>query len=386
MEPYESFVRRLEEDTLFVSILEGLEDSGVELDSEEFSETFAEVLEKGVPRATDALGRALQELSDAMLCDWASLQAGFETRLRKRWAKPFDALRTTVVGCYELGKAICEEEQVYVEPGEYRFEALRRIHAKACQTAWEVVCLIESGYAKGALARWRTLHELSVVALFLVDRDDWIAERYLLHQYVESFDAARQINQHAEALGMTPISDGELQELREDVADLKERFGKSFGARYGWAVDALGKTNPKFYHLEKTVRLEYLRPFVKLACHGIHAGPKGLFFDPGLTEDVRNLMLVGSSNTGFTDAAQLTATSLVRATGTLVALKPGVDRLVMMNAVARQADEVGESFFEVQQELERLPYPPERNAPTTVRLVHWLRQVRCRIRRALRRS
>jgi hypothetical protein len=47
-----------------------------------------------------------------------------------------------------------------------------------------------AGYASGAHARWRTLHEIAVVALFIAQEDNSTAERYVHHRFVKSYEDA----------------------------------------------------------------------------------------------------------------------------------------------------------------------------------------------------
>ena len=54
----------------------------------------------------------------------------------------------------------------------------------------EIICLLENGFADGAMARWRTLHEIAIVAIVLSKHGEDIAQGYLDHQAVESKRAA----------------------------------------------------------------------------------------------------------------------------------------------------------------------------------------------------
>ncbi len=76
--------------------------------------------------------------------------------------------------------------------GDFVFDVVIRLHARACQIASEVLKLLKSGFADGAHARWRSLHEVAVVALFIHKHGNDVAEKYLLHDVVESYRAATQ--------------------------------------------------------------------------------------------------------------------------------------------------------------------------------------------------
>lgn len=377
-------IDRLKADSLFLAILQAIDIEGVDLtDEESFAEHFRLALDTVIPSAAEVFGEELLRRSSSMLCDWASLQHGFESRLRRRWARPFDRLRTTVVSCFEVGRDLSDEEQGHVDSADFEFEALRRIHGRACQTAWEVICLIESGYANGALTRWRTLHELAVVSLFILEHGQSVAERYLLHTSVDSLEAIKKMATHCEALGIARPADVDRTALERSVEALVDRFGPPFKTPYGWAADVLGNKRPTFAVIEESVAFDHMRPFFKLACHGVHAGPKGLYFNVGVPDGTPEMILAGASNTGFTDPAQLTAQSLVVVTSAFVASKPSVERLVMMHAVSELSSGVGEHFFKVQQTVESLP-PRGRLIPNFVRGIDQrIRRARYWIRRSL---
>jgi len=88
----------------------------------------------------------------------------------------------------------------------YRRFVLTRLHVRACQVSDEVITLLENGFADGAMARWRTLHELGVVATLIADGDERLAERYIHHDAV---DVKRQANDYEQVqvpIGYPPLS------------------------------------------------------------------------------------------------------------------------------------------------------------------------------------
>ena len=57
--------------------------------------------------------------------------------------------------------------------------ALLRIHETAIKVMREAKILLENGSASGAMARWRTLFELSVVANYLIKHPE-LSEKYIM--------------------------------------------------------------------------------------------------------------------------------------------------------------------------------------------------------------
>src|SRR5205823_6426740 len=115
---------------------------------------------------------------------------------------------------------------------------------RSSRVGGEIVRLIRSGFADGAHARWRTLHEIAVVAQFLGKHGNAMAERYLLHDAVRACRAAERYAQHSAALGWESIEDEELKALRTRRDDLIQRFGKPFGTDFGWAAEQLQEGSP----------------------------------------------------------------------------------------------------------------------------------------------
>jgi hypothetical protein len=179
-----------------------------------------------------------------------------------------------------------------------------------------------------------------------------IAERYLLHDAVESYKAARLYQQYSNALGYEPLSDEEFGEIKSTYDHLISRFGLSFKEDYGWASSVLQKPSPTFRDIEEKVGLDHLRPFYKMASHNVHANPKGVLFKLGLFPESQDILLAGPSNLGLADPGHETAISLGQITTALLTTKPNVDRLVLCKILIRLAEEIGDEFLAAQKSLE----------------------------------
>lgn len=277
----------------------------------------------------------------------------FENRLKKDWKKPFALFEMFLEIALEAGNEFNNEfRKDETEKENYIFEVLTRLHARACQVASEVIVLLKSGFADGAHARWRSLHEIAVVGSFIKMYGNDIAERYLLHEVIESYKAPNLYQKHHELLGDEPISQDEYDSIKTLREKLITRFGDSYKNNYGWASSVLNKNDPSFSDIEEHVGLDYLRPYYKLASHNVHANPKGVMFKLGLLPSTHNILLSGPSNVGFTDPAQGAAISLGNITITLLTSKPTIDNLVICNILLTLQSEIGEEFFKVQREIE----------------------------------
>ncbi len=347
---------------------EGEEEIVVDLEEGESIEEFVNgLIFKAVPEIVKATAgeilRILKQNLGQLLKERAEERESFEKRLHEVWGEAFNLLEMLVHLSLEAGDDFNREFRDEMASEEnFVFEALTRLHARACQVASEVLTLLKSGYADGAHARWRSLHEIAVVSLFIDKYGNEVAERYLLHDSVESYKAARLYQKYHERLGVEPLSTREMEELESVYNALIERFGSDYKNQYGWASTALGKAKPTFRDIEEDVSLDHLHPYYKLASHNVHANPKGVFFRLGLYPESTDILLAGPSNTGFADPAHGTALSLSQATITLLMMRPNIDRLVFSEVLLMLTDEIGEAFLSIQKSLENQSRPTPRAA------------------------
>ena len=81
-----------------------------------------------------------------------------------------------------------EEKQRQIR---YKYLALLQLHGRGRQQYLEVLCLLRSGFADGAFARWRSMYELCIVAYFISKNDETVAKAF----YDDSFLAdAKEYN------------------------------------------------------------------------------------------------------------------------------------------------------------------------------------------------
>jgi hypothetical protein len=110
------------------------------------------------------------------------------------------------------------------------FDVLVRLHAKACLISQEITCLLKNGFADGAHARWRALHETIITSMFLSKNGRDAVERYLYHELVES-KGADQHRKYQSRLNAIGLSDKEFDDLKAEYARVIDRYGKDWRYR-----------------------------------------------------------------------------------------------------------------------------------------------------------
>lgn len=240
----------------------------------------------------------------------------------------------------EFNKSVRNDVEKEISP---RFEVLSRSHARSCQVALEILTLLQNGFADGADARWRTLHEIAVETNVINRHDDDLAVRYLDHDIIQKRESARTFQAHCHELGYEAVTDEELQELETAYTRLIRQHGKDFANENGWAAHLTGKPRPRFKDIEVIAKFEHMRPLYKMACLNVHGGARGLFFRLGLSyEEDENLLLAGPSTNGLANPIQNTAYSLLQITAALLTYDINLDYLVTMKVLHQLEQEIFE--------------------------------------------
>lgn len=272
----------------------------------------------------------------------------FEQRLWRHWRRPLGGYAMLISIADELGQEVNEEVRLRKRVPAVA-DALTRLHARACQIAREIEVLLRTGYADGALARWRTLHEIVVVAYFIESHGRDMAERYLAHLDIENYRSALSYRDHTQRRRFAPLNQEHLAELQRRRDRLVTKYGPSFKEDYGWASSAFGGKRATFRDIEKATDLDHWRPDYKLASHNVHAGPKGISFRLGLLEG-EDLLLSGASMHGLADVGINAAISLIQITTIAMNQATDLDRLCTVSAMLTLMDEVVVAFDQVAQQ------------------------------------
>ena len=341
------------QEILEATLLEILEDGNLE----ELSEAQETKIASMIPGLTDAVAEPMLETIKRNAASGLKVerqqQRQFEKRHRQRWRKPLDLLHLLISIAREAGTDFNSEfRNDAVRSGDALFEVLTRLHARACQVSLEILALLRSGYADGAHARWRSLHEISTVSCFIGQQGQQVAEKYLLHETVQRYKSACQYQKYAERINDEPFTDEEFNRIKSRRDKLVERFGKPFGSDYGWAASALSNDRPRMSDIEEHAELSHWKPYYRMASDNVHPNSHGSYYRLGLDPHADDVLLAGPSNFGLEVPGHSTAISLHQATAVLLTNRSNFDCIVVLKILEKLVDEIGEAFLEVHQELD----------------------------------
>ena len=343
------------QETLEASLMEIVSGEGFAGSLDDWQAAIAETIPDVAQSTAESMLAKIKNDAAAGLKEKWDYQQQFEERLRQHWGKPLELLDLFISLATEAGSEFNETfRDEAARSNDPVFKALTLLHARACQIASATLVLLRSGYADDAHARWRALHEIAVVALFISEKGRTVAEQYLLHDTVQRYKLALRHREHAKAIQEEPITQKEFEELKAERDKLVARFGTPFKEDYGWAASTLGKMRPSIVDIEDSVGLEHWRPYYGMASSNVHANAHGAYYRLGSSLRPGELLLAGPSNAGLADPGHSTAISLSQITTEILATEPTLDNIVISNILLKLVDEIGEAFLQSHRELEAL--------------------------------
>lgn len=310
---------------------------------EEKEAEFNRLFNAAEPELVESTLSICRSYATSMLPSNRARDREFEDRCLERWMAAFDHLEIMWHVAEELGEKNSEEVRrtFGFDAGSVRV-ALDNLFPKALLISREIICLLKGGYPDGALARWRSLHEVVVTSMYISKHGEEVALSYLASFHFAARRAMRQLVEHASKSGIEPPTLEELAEFDARCTDAETRLGRCVerDADGEWPKINPIKQHRNFYEIEKSVDLGHWRPRYKWASMYLHAGHRPNTHVLGMSESERDAHLTGQSNGGFVDPMQMTAISLGQATITYLLSEVNVDRLVYAKVMSQLVDEM----------------------------------------------
>ena len=283
----------------------------------------------------------------------------FESRNVDKWEKAFCLFDNYIQLTSEVVSEYRKHNESTAEEAEdHQFIALIQLHAKAILVARETQALVSAGFADGALARWRTSHELAVCARAIATSKE-SGFRFLLSEHVKNANDMRCFEEYHQRLNHAPLTkemwDINLLRETEALAILGKNYDKK--GDYEWArplANENGIPNKKrisLKTLEELVGLDHYRPYFSWACEKNHAQSKVNYANLGTSCNEKNpLFLVGASSFGHLEPIDCTVLSLLFTTTACLTPYPSLDTIVFNHVLAEFAAQVSQECIAVVKE------------------------------------
>lgn len=326
--------------------------------------------------------RDLIEQVDEMVRSAEIDRSNFSTSHNAIWGKSLDLLdfhiHFSIHTCQYISNQ-CSKTNVCRD--SYWLQVISRLQVRACRTALDILALLRAGFADGAHARWRSLHELAVVTTLIALGGEELAERYAKHGNIDTLKSAQKFYA-TRGSDRWPIENHRnLKSHVSEVAKLKSSYGDQFTTDYGWASKHLRMKNPRFSDIESFVGMAHYRPYYHLAGLNIHASSRCQFESPSIPQDSLSISY-GPSNYGVAEPAHSTAITLTQCIGAVLTSEDmpdlPLDLLIALQTLVRISDEIGKRLVDAASELQ----PNTQSARTTYRrrLVPKRRSIKLRTR------
>jgi Family of unknown function (DUF5677) len=171
------------------------------------------VISETVSVCADAMLNSWKQTAPRILREKKIKNDNFKELIHEKWGKAIDLLEILVNTCIEAGYYFNEEMYDKISEDEILVvEVITMLHGRACQLSLEILTLLKNGWSDSALARWRTLHEIVVTAIFIAKNGRDTAERYISHINITSYNEAKKYNENCIALGFEALPTEEIGE------------------------------------------------------------------------------------------------------------------------------------------------------------------------------
>ena len=307
-----------------------------DMSEDEMLSFFIDSLTKSIPEVSDVIFKSILKTIPDILPHIQSDISEFVERNIYYWQKGLNLLEVLNSVNLEIGESTWKEWDIENTNEEHKREVLRRLHVKSCQVVAEIICLLKNGFADGALARWRTLHEIATFMFVISDNNEQLAERFIDYYKVERYNSLVVYEKRRPVLGYKPIDKKHISRIENDYKVVQEKYGSEFSKAYGWASKIITKKGRiNFYDIENKVGMGKNKPFFKMACDRIHLSCGSIFSSLGNEFD-DSIVLAGPSNTGLSTPAILTAISISQIISALTtAFKSKYDLLIYSSIAKR---------------------------------------------------
>lgn len=211
-------------DHFLVSLLEKFENDE-ELEEFTAGTGFSKLIEETSDDMAKSLADGILDNSYEQLNTEKVSRIGFEQRNYQRWREGFDYLTALINSCAEIGEAASQHFQENIEVvGGAKASAAITLHARCTRVAGEAFALMRCGYADGAFARWRTMHELYVTCIFIANSSEIVAQRYHDAWLLRRFKSAKEHQRYEQRANLREFEDSELQLLKIECERIETKY------------------------------------------------------------------------------------------------------------------------------------------------------------------
>ena len=263
---------------------------------------------------------------------------GRRFEIMQKWNSGFIYLQGAIKISEEVSMSLVDtlnEDENMNEENRRILAFLLKLHAKSIQMGKEVFSLLKYGHPDGALARWRSLHENTVIFRLLSSKikdsnfTANIIDRFICYSYIKEYIGKV-------SKGYINVDEETMNKLKINKKEILLKYGKDLTKPNMWAKPLFkGRSKIQFHDLEKMAEMDILNTFYKQANSHVHTSPDGMYDSLSFSPEINQAMsyLYGGSNYGLEMPAGLTAISITQITASLLLFENKIDRRVMVEVL-----------------------------------------------------
>jgi hypothetical protein len=324
-------------------------------------------------KLAEALAKAFSDPESDMARAIARQVQAEHEEISQTWNEQFISFRLFLAFALEAGQGFQRE---FLADGRFEHDpllgALMRHHALGIRVGGEVIELLEGGYPDAAFARWRTLHELAVYSVTILNYGSECAARYIEWSEKENLEGALEFNDSAAEMEREPIPEQDIDAIKNRLKAIRDHWVSNkwinnkdkeigFGGQNAWAR-IFTKTG-KFHKLQEFAGMQKWRNDYKAASLSIHPTTRTHRALLGAPRDSPELLLVGRSNSGgIADPAIKAAIAISQITMAFLHARINdsigneeavLERIANMKALEILCDAVEQTFFQKSREIDK---------------------------------
>ncbi len=266
----------------------------------------------------------------------------FERSLYKKYGPILDTSTELLGVCLEAVESHREITHANLGEKDTVLPMVLRLEARVHRIASEILALVRAGYATGALSRWRSMHETTVVMSYIIEYGERAIKLMQAHEAISGYKAMKDYQTYHKQLNLLPYSSYEMRLAKRRYDRRIARYGRNFKRDYGW-VSILTPSVTDFRSLEKHVGIDHLRPYYKLSSMGVHMEWKSLTTGEEFEAlHKHGVVLVGPADYGFEDAISLAMITAAHATTMVLTYNSSMKSLMYANII-RDIQQRGEA-------------------------------------------
>lgn len=279
----------------------------------------------GIRTTAERLRDGIIDSTSWLAADEDARRLQFRREVREVWGRPLDLFLAMVALAEQcVAENLTSRQGDAVSAGaplDPRVIPVTGLLARLTRIGHEVHELLTAGFPRGALARARTAHEITVYVVLLAEYGSpegphaELVDRFDEHSVVQRAKDAAAYQERA----VEPLPNDLCARLQDQRARVVAKYGKAMNDQYGWAAPLFpGKRRLQFPDLESKAELDAVRSHYRWANHEVHATSRSLALNTTFEDNGMHRFGIGREMTGLADPCLVVARSIVRGLASLL--------------------------------------------------------------------